>query len=171
MYFSFQMSGRVTRSLLSICQNSAPTLWRNYVSWGPPLSSFRSYFLCSMHSFLAGFHTEGGRGQPRSQAPLSQWTVDGNAGHVCPPPPEILKWSMVIIVLSQLLNNNLVPDCIRSNLRGSKFLGWGGGNMPPDPSSRHPSFCVHECAFTCYYHPATILFPPLTCTSCLHEKR
>ena len=35
------------------------------------------------------------------------------------PPPEILKLSLVINVLSQVLNNNLVPDCVRSNLRGS----------------------------------------------------
>ena len=48
------------------------------------------------------------------------------------PPPEILKLSMVIIVLSQVLNKNLVPDCVRSNLRGG----------------------------SCYYHRATILFPP-----------
>ena len=39
------------------------------------------------------------------------------------PPPEILELSMVIIVLSQVLNNNLVTDCVRNNLRGSKFLG------------------------------------------------
>ena len=47
-----------------------------------------------------------------------------------PSPPEILKFTMVIIVLSQVLNNNLVPDFIRSNLRGYKFkifLGGGGG--------------------------------------------
>jgi len=44
---------------------------------------------------------------------------------------------MVINVLSQVLNNNLVPDYVRSNLRGSKF-----------------KFYVH------YYHPATTMFPP-----------
>ena len=51
----------------------------------------------------------------------------GRAG--IPSPPEILKLSMVIIVLSQVLNNNLVSDCIRSNLRGSKFKIGGGGLM------------------------------------------
>ena len=45
-----------------------------------------------------------------------QWGGDWNVPH-----PEIMKLSMVINVLSQVLNNNLVPDCIRSNLRGSKF--------------------------------------------------
>ena len=73
------------------------------------------------------------------------------------PPPEILKLSMVIIVLSQVLNNNFVSDCVRSNLRGSKF-SWG--SMPSDPPSRHTHLCVHECAFAHYYYPATILFPP-----------
>ena len=34
------------------------------------------------------------------------------------------------------------------------------GGMPPDPPSRHAYLCVRERAFTCYYHPATILFPP-----------
>ena len=38
-----------------------------------------------------------------------------------PPPPEIMKLSVVIIVLSQVLNNNPVPDCVRSNLRGNIF--------------------------------------------------
>ena len=59
----------------------------------------------------SGFHTEGG------------------GLEFPPPPPEILKLSKVIIVLSQVLHNNLVPDCVRSNLRGSKFkifLGLGG---------------------------------------------
>ena len=42
VYFLFQMSGSVTRSLLSTCQNSVPTLWRNYVSWGPPGYSRKS---------------------------------------------------------------------------------------------------------------------------------
>ena len=37
------------------------------------------------------------------------------------PPQEILKLSMGIIVSSQVLNSNLAPDCVRSNLRGSKF--------------------------------------------------
>ena len=40
------------------------------------------------------------------------------------------KLSMVIILL-QVLNSNLIPDCIRSNLRGSKFKLFLG--MPPDP--------------------------------------
>ena len=44
------------------------------------------------------------------------------------PPPEILKSSMVIVVLSQVLNNNLVPDCIRR-----EDLNFPGEGMPPDP--------------------------------------
>ena len=74
-------------------------------------------------------------------------------------PSEILILSMVIIVLSQVLNNNLVLDCVRSNLRGSKFKIFLGGK-PPDPPGRHTCLHVHERAFTHYYHPATILFPP-----------
>ena len=51
-----------------------------------------------------------------------------------------------------MLLGKFVPDCGRSNLRGSKFKIFpeGDGDMPPDPPSSH----------TCYYHPATILFPP-----------
>ena len=71
-------------------------------------------------------------------------------------PPEILKLSMV---LSQVLNNNLVSDCIRSNLRGSKFkifLG-GGGACPQTPLvGMHAHTCMR--AFMRYYHPASILF-------------
>ena len=48
-------------------------------------------------------------------------------------PTEILKLSMVINILSQVLNNNLVPDCVRSNLRGSKFKIFLEGHAP-----RHP---------------------------------
>ena len=44
----------------------------------------------------------------------------GGGGGAGISPQEILKLSMVIIVLSQVLNNNLVPDYIRSNLN-SKF--------------------------------------------------
>ena len=84
-----------------------------------------------------------------------------------PPPQEILKLSTVTIVLSQALNNNLVPDYVRSNLNSNFVLGeggggggGGGGGMPPDPPSRHTCLRVCEGAFARYYHPATILFPP-----------
>ena len=48
---------------------------------------------------------------------------------------KYLKLSMVIIVLSLVLNNNLVPDFVRSNLRGSKFNIFleGGGHAPRPP--------------------------------------
>ena len=57
-------------------------------------------------------------------------------------PPEILKLSIVIIVVPSILaiyvteHDMFVPDCVRSNLRGSKFKIFLGG-MPPDPPSRH----------------------------------
>ena len=70
-----------------------------------------------------------------------------------PPPPEILKLSMVIIVLSLVLNNSLVPDCVRSNLRGSKIQNFSRGACPQTP-------LVGTHTYACYYHPATILFPP-----------
>ena len=47
------------------------------------------------------------------------------------PPPRNLKIEYVF--LSQVLNNNLVSDCVRRDLN-SKFLG---GYMPSDPPSRH----------------------------------
>ena len=53
------------------------------------------------------------------------------------PPQEILKLSVVIIVLSQVLKNNLVPDY---NLNLS-----GGGSMHPDPLSRHTQLCMWAC--------------------------
>ena len=83
------------------------------------------------------------------------------------PAQEILKLSMVIIVLSQVLNNNLVPDCVRSNLRGSKFRR---GGMSPDAPSRHSSWHVHEHAFAHNYHPDTILFPPPNSKSCMKPR-
>ena len=60
----------------------------------------------------------------------------GGGGGLEFPPQKIMKFSMNIIVLSQVLKNNLVPDCFRSNLRGSKFKIFLG-SMPPDPPSRH----------------------------------
>ena len=98
--------------------------------------------------YLAGFHTEGAGIPP----PLPPATI-------FPPvtissPLEILKLSMVINVLSQLLNNSLVPDCVRSNLRWSKFkISWG--SMPPDPPSRHTLLS------SCYHHvPSPPPIPP-----------
>ena len=77
-------------------------------------------------------------------------------GDWSPPPPhqKYLKLSMVIIVLSLVLNNNLVPDFVRSNLRGSKFnIFLEGGACP-----QTPLVGTHAYAFARYYHPATILF-------------
>ena len=82
----------------------------------------------------SGFHTELGGGLDSPPAPISFPPLP-------PPTPEILKLSMVIIVLSQVLSNNLVPDC---NLRGSKFKA-----CPQTP-----------LVGTRYYHPATTMFCP-----------
>ena len=78
-------------------------------------------------------------------------------------PPEILKLSIVIIVLSQVLNNNLVPDCIRSNLRGSLF------KIFLDPPSRHANLCVREHSFASCYHPATLLVCWYVCAKIYRE--
>ena len=81
------------------------------LEWVQP---FMSNFLrgACWHCYT-GFHTEGGG---RGGAGISL--------------PEILKLS---IVLSQVLKNNLVPDCVRSNLRGSKFKIFLGGHAPRPP--------------------------------------
>ena len=62
-------------------------------------------------------------------------TGEGGGWNFSPPPQKYLKLSMVIIVLSLVLNNNLVPDFVRSNLRGSKFNIFleGGGHAPRPP--------------------------------------
>ena len=88
-----------------------------------------------------------------------------------PPPPEILKLSMVTIVVPSILATyfymlldvikmlfgKFVPDCIRSNLRVKIFLRV----LPPDLPSRHARLCVCGHALTRHYHPATVLFFPL----------
>ena len=69
------------------------------------------------------------------------------------PSQEILKLSMVINVLLQVLNNNLVPDCIRSNLRD---LNFPGGACPQTP-------LVGTYTYTCVSvlsHTTIILLPP-----------
>ena len=83
---------------------------------------------------------------------------------VCGPPLFAMVYRVSYRVGSQVLNNNLLPDCIRSNLRGSKF-SWGA--YPQTPPSLHARLCVHECAFTHYYLPATILFSPRNSKSCM----
>ena len=65
------------------------------------------------------------------------------------PSPEIMKLGMVIIVLSQVLNNNLVPDCVRSNLRGSKFKTFPGGACPQTPLVGTQAF--HTLLSPCYH--------------------
>ena len=67
------------------------------------------------------------------------------------PPPlsaDILKSSMIIIVVPSLFGK-FVPDCIRSNLRGSKFKSFLGV-MSPDPPSSHA--CLRMLLSSCQ-HP------------------
>ena len=109
----------------------------------------------NMTSSPIRFHTEGGRGA---------WNFPPSSHNFPPPPPppppEILKLSMVIMVLSQVLNNNLVPDCVRSNLKRSKFKifsGEGGGACPQTPLVGMHMFCalLSPC-----HHPASPPPPP-----------
>ena len=101
---------------------------------------------------VPGFHTGGGGGGWNFPLPATIF-----------PPPRNLE---IEIALSQVLNNNLVPDCVRSNLRGPKIQffsggggeggGGGGGGMPPDPLvGAHAYACVSMLS-----HSTTILFPP-----------
>ena len=60
-----------------------------------------------------------------------------------PPPPRNLEIDVLAIymllnmsICYQMLFGNFVPDCIRSNLRGSKLKIFLQGILP-DPSSRH----------------------------------
>ena len=81
----------------------------------------------------------------------------GGALEFPPPPQESWNWVWLLLCfVTGVLNNNLVPDWIRTNLWVSKLKFFlGGGDMPPDPRT-----LTCECAFARYYHPATILFPP-----------
>ena len=76
-------------------------------------------------------------------------------------PPKILKLSIVTIVLSQVLNNNLVPDCVRSNLN-SKFSG--GAQIPLVGTHAYTCVSVLSCN-------TIILLPscptPLNSKSCM----
>ena len=79
-----------------------------YLEWLPLFVMYVRYILilarkCKLH--LPGFYTEGGE----------PWDF--------PPPPEILKFSMVF-----------GQDCVRSNLRRSKNKKISFGDMPPDHS-------------------------------------
>ena len=63
--------------------------------------------LTTLYMYIPGFHTEG---------------VGGGPGI----PPR----SMVI---NEVLNNNLVPDCVRNNLREFKFKIFLGEHAPRPP--------------------------------------
>jgi len=102
----------------------------------------------------SGFHTELGGGLDSPPAPISFPPLPHPT-----PTPEILKLSMVIIVLSQVLSNNLVPDC---NLRGSFF-----GRACPQIPLVGTHLRVHERAFAALsscYHPIP---PPPHPKSCM----
>ena len=71
--------------------------------------------LTTLYMYIPGFQTGAGGG--------------GGGGRNFPP-PEILKLSMVI---NEVLNNNLVPDCVRNNLRESKFKIFLGEHVPRPP--------------------------------------
>ena len=80
------------------------------------------------------------------------------------PLPEILKLSMVIIVLSQVLSNNLVPDC---NLRGSFF-----GRACPQIPLVGTHLRVHERAFAALsscYHPIPPPQPKILYETLVHS--
>ena len=68
--------------------------------------------------------------------------------HPPPPLPEILIFSMVIIVLSQVLNNNLVPDCVKAI--------WEGLNSKFSRGRHAPSSHAHVSALS---HATVILLP------------
>ena len=67
------------------------------------------------------------------QRGVGGWKFPPLSNHNFPPPPK-KSWYWVWLLLSGI-NNNHVPDFIRSNLRGSKFKIFlrGGGGMPPGP--------------------------------------
>ena len=82
----------------------------------------------------------------------------GGGGGISPPPPRNYEIEYgcyrggINISYLILCVIKFVPDCIRSNLRGSKFK-MGGRSMPPDLPSRLTRVSM------CERHPATILFP------------
>ena len=71
-------------------------------------------------------------------------------------PPGNLEIEYGYYCLSLIFNNNLVPDCVRSNLRISKFKIYLG-DMPPDPLvGTHTCTCVSMLSITeslswCFY--------------------
>ena len=72
-----------------------------------------------------------------------------------------------------MLFGKFVPDCIRSDLRRSKFKIFLGGGMPPDPPSSHA--CLHMLLSSCY-HPVSpppqlkILYETLKCVQAQVES-
>ena len=65
-----------------------------------------------------------------------------------------------------MLFGKFVPDCVRSNLRGSKFKIFFGGACPQTPLVGMHAY-ARVNMLSRYYHPATILFPPPNSKSCM----
>ena len=81
------------------------------------------------------------------------------------PPATILphqnSWNWVWSLLITGIKQQSCPRLYQKQLRGSKF------KCPQTPLVGHASLHMHECAFICYYHLATILFPSPNSKSCM----
>ena len=112
-------------------------------------------------NIMQGFIQRGGGGAWNSPPPPSSHNF---------PPPEILKLSLVITVLSQVLNNNLVPDCVISNLRGSTIKICSGGACPQTPLvGTHAYTCVSVLSHTTIIM-LLLCFPPPPQLKILYES-
>ena len=95
------------------------------------------------------------------------YTEERGRGAGIPPSPSLTQKSLnwVWLLFSQVLNNNLVPDCVTSNLRGSKFqIFWGGGGGGGGVSLQTPLVGMHTYACVSVLSHATIILLP-SCSS------
>ena len=129
---------------LGTCTNSVYGLSFLLLTREPGSTTDRSHAHCMWASVNRISWLKTNQGASYTEYPSMQNTFQSNPSmhdrvsyrggwNFPPPPPRNLE---IEYVLSQVLNNNLVPDCVRSNLRGSKFkFFWG--DMLPYPPNRH----------------------------------
>ena len=139
--------------VIHMYKNIPPTNLKSCVKPSLPTHLPLSHLAASSRAYT-GFHTVGGWNSP---PPPPSYNFSPQPQF----PPHQNSWNWVWSLLITGIKQQSCPRLYQKQLRGSKF------KCPQTPLVGHASLHVHECAFICYYHLATILFPSPNSKSCM----
>ena len=110
-----------------------------------------------------GFIQEGGLEFPPSHnSPLPQKNLQIVHGFNCG--TINISYLIIVMLILHLTWHKYVSSkcCLEGLSQIASEAIWEDlkFSLPPDSPSKHTCLCTCECAFTRYYHLATILFPP-----------